>query len=448
MEEHDAEAVAASISGLSDQGREEEARRNLAALHPADLADLMELLSQEERTELFALLDRDHAGEVLLEVDEATRGEMLEELDAPELAEVVETMPPDEAADIVGDLSDERSEEVLEELPADASEQIEDILEYDEESAGGIMTPVLFRAQEDMTVGRAIGLIQSHEIDDEAAFYLYVVGSEDRLVGVVPLRKLVTSRPSTLLSSILSREVKSVPVDADQEDIADAFRKYDHLAMPVVDQTGKLLGQVTVDEVVDVIMEEATEDVYKMAGTDDAELATHSVFKVARIRIAWLFVCLAGTMFAGVVIRMFEATLAEMLGLMAFVPAIMAMGGNSGVQTSTVMVRGLATGAVEPKRILRALFHEVRVALVMGVVCGATAGLIANVWLGEPTVGFVVGVSMFLGILIAASFGALLPILINRAGGDPAVACGPLITTVNDVVSLLIYLGTATLLLA
>ena len=448
MEEHDAQEVAASVSDLSDQGREEEARRNLAALHPADLADLMELLSQEERTELFALLDRDHAGEVLLEVDEATRGEMLEELDAPELAEVVETMPPDEAADIVGDLSDERSEEVLEELPADASEQIEDILEYDEESAGGIMTPVLFRAQEDMTVGRAIGLIQSHEIDDEAAFYLYVVGSEDRLVGVVPLRKLVTSRPSTLLSTILDTEVESVPVDADQEDIADAFRKYDHLAMPVVDQQGRLLGQVTVDEVVDVIMEEATEDVYKMAGTDDAELATHSVFRVARIRIAWLFVCLAGTMFAGAVIRMFEATLAEMLGLMAFVPAIMAMGGNSGVQTSTVMVRGLATGAVEPKRILRALFHEVRVALVMGVVCGATAGLIANVWLGEPTVGFVVGVSMFLGILIAASFGALLPVLINKSGGDPAVACGPLITTVNDVVSLLIYLGTATLLLA
>ena len=448
MEEHDAQEVAASVSDLSDQGREEEARRNLAALHPADLADLMELLSQEERTELFALLDRDHAGEVLLEVDEATRGEMLNELDAPELAEVVETMLPDDAADIVGDLSDERSEELLEVLPEEASEQIEEILEYDEDSAGGIMTPVLFRAQEDMTVGRAIGLIQSYEIDDEAAFYLYVVGQEDRLVGVVPLRKLVTSRPSTLLSTILDTEVESVPVDADQEDIADAFRKYDHLAMPVVDQQGRLLGQVTVDEVVDVIMEEATEDVYKMAGTDDAELATHSVFRVARIRIAWLFVCLAGTMFAGAVIRMFEATLAEMLGLMAFVPAIMAMGGNSGVQTSTVMVRGLATGAVEPKRVLRALFHEVRVALVMGAVCGGTAGLIANVWLGEPTVGFVVGVSMFLGILIAASFGALLPVLINKSGGDPAVACGPLITTVNDVVSLLIYLGTATLLLA
>lgn len=448
MEEHEVQAFAANISELSEQGQEGEARRNLAALHPADLADLLELLSKDERQELFSLLESTHAGEVLTEINEATRSEIIEELETPELAEVVKTMEPDEAADIVGDLTEERSEEVLEELPDPTSKEIERILDYDEESAGGIMTPVLCRARPDMSVGQALALLQEHEVGDEAAFYLYVVDDQDRLVGVVPLRRLVTSRPGARVSQIVKPEVASVRVDADQEDIAEKFQRYDYLAMPVVDADGKLLGQVTIDDVVDIITEEATEDVYKMAGTDDAELATHSVFRVARIRIAWLFVCLGGTLVAGLIIHFFEATLAEKLGLMAFVPAIMAMGGNSGVQTSTVMVRGLATDAVEAKRVFRSFLYELRVGFVMGLVCGCVVAVIAHLWLGDPRLGVVVGIAMFLAITTAASFGSLLPTFIDKLGGDPALACGPLVTTVNDVTSLTIYLTIATAVFA
>lgn len=443
MKSAQTQEIIKSLTALLEEEREDEARQALGELHPADIADVAERMPEEERDALFKLLIPELAGEVLLKADEATRSQILAEAENSNLAKILVTMPPDEAADVVGDLPEGRSEEILQELPKSASDAIKNILEYPEDSAGGIMTPVLVRAQDEMTVAQAIGHVREARLEEEGAFYLYAVDGQGRLAGVVTMRALVVFAPDTRLSTILTKQVATVPAEADQEDIAEMFRRYDYLAMPVVDRDGRLIGQITADDVVDVLSEEATEDAYLMAGTDDAELATHSVFQIARIRIVWLFVCLGGTMFAGVIIRFFEVTLAEKLGLMAFVPAIMAMGGNSGVQTSTVMVRSLATGAVGSGHILRALFRELRVGLTMGIVCGLAATLVAHLWLGELKLGVVVGVSMFLGIAIAANVGAVLPVAIRRFGGDPAVACGPLITTVNDIAGLFIYLGIA-----
>lgn len=439
--------LSTDVGQLLEAGRKDEAREALNAAHPADVADVLERLPTQDQEELFALLRHELAGEVLLETSEATRSEIVEELTLGRLTQMVQTVDPDEAADIVEELPEEQTEQLLDRLPEEIAEQVQEILQHDPESAGGIMTPVLARASCDMTVGQAIETIRNGRAEDEDVFYLYVVNDQDGLLGVVPIRKLVTSQPDAAVSDILETDVASVGVQADQEEIADTFRRYNYLAMPVVDNDGKLVGQVTVDDVVDVITEEATEDVFKMAGTDDAELATHSVFKVARIRMTWLFACLGGTLVAGLIIRAFEATLGQKLGLMAFVPAIMAMGGNSGIQTSTVTVRGLATGDIDPGLVLGAFLREVRVALALGLICGIVTGLIAQIWLGELSLGIVVGVSMCLGISMAATFGALLPIAVNKFGGDPAVACGPLITTTNDIVSLCIYLGLARLMI-
>ena len=447
MDRKTIEQLVRRIEALIEAGRQDELRRVLDGLHPADIADAVERLPEDERPGLFALLGNEQAGDVLIETDEATRSEIVEEMGVRDLSKVVQTMPPDEAADIVGELPDQQSEELLDHLPDETSEPIEHILRYDEESAGGIMTPVLIRVRDDMTVAQAIEVVQSSHVEDEdEIFYLYVVDADDKLVGLVRVRKLLMSRPETRISAILNSKVTSVPVTADQEAIAEIFQRYGYFAVPVVDEAGKLVGRIMIDDVVDVMEEEATEDVYKMAGTDDAELATHSTFKIARIRMAWLFGCLGGTMVSGYVISTFQVTLSHKLGLMAFVPAIMAMGGNSGIQTSTVTVRGIATGDIDPTRVLEAFVRELRVALMLGVLFGVCSGLIARVWLGQADLGLVVGLAMGFGISLAATLGVVLPIFFKAIGIDPAVACGPLITTTNDITSLTIYLALARLM--
>ncbi len=436
--------VASRLLDMGDTGR---LRQAMEEHHPADVAEVLERLPDDLRNELFAALDDEMAGDVLIETDEATRAEIVEDLEPQTLTQVLETMPPDEAADIVGDLPEDQTEEVLDHLHPAASERIEDILQYDEDSAGGIMTPVLIRVRDDMTVAEAVKVLQAGNLGDEEFFYIYVVDADDRLVGVVRARSLITSPPNTLVRDALDPDVTAVSVDADQEQVAETFQRYDYLAMPVVDHDGKLLGRITIDDVMDVITEEATEDAYKMAGTDDSELATHSVFKVARIRMSWLLACLGGGIVTGVVLRFFQASVGEKLGLMAFVPVIMSTGGNSAVQTATVIVRGLATGDIDTTQLLKAFFRELRIALVVGVCCGLATGLIARASLGESTLGLVVGLTMFCDITLAASFGAILPLAVKKMGGDPAIACGPLVTTTNDSTSLCLYLVIAKLLI-
>ena len=448
MDSEKIEQLVRRIEALIEAGRQDELRRVLDGVHAADIADAVERLPEDARPNVFALLDSEQAGDVLTETDEATRSGIVEEMGVRGLSKVVQSMPPDEAADIVGELGEEQTEELLDQLPDEAAEPIEDILRYDEESAGGIMTPVLIRVRDDMTVAQAIEVVQGSDVEhEEDVFYLYAVDAEDKLVGVVRVRKLLMSRPETRISAILNRDVTSVPASADQEKIAEIFQRYDYLAVPVVDEAGKLMGRITIDDVVDVIEDEVTEDVYKMAGTDDAELATRSILKIARIRMPWLFGCLGGTMVSGLVINTFQVTLAQKLGLMAFVPAIMAMGGNSGIQTSTVTVRGIATGDIDPSRVLEAFLRELRVALLLGVLFAVTSGLIALVWLGGAKLGLVVGLAMGFGISLAATLGVLLPMFFRAIGIDPAVACGPLITTTNDITSLTIYLGLARLMI-
>jgi magnesium transporter len=298
-------------------------------------------------------------------------------------------------------------------------------------------------------VRQAIAAIQDKR-DVEMIFYLYTVDSDKRFLGVTSLRKLLFSHPDQRLSEIMQRDVIRVPVDMPQEEVAQIAARYDLLAIPVVDAEGRLVGIVTHDDIVDIVEEEANEDILKIAGTSDDELVyEQKSLRVAGIRLPWLLVNLVGGMLTGLLLERFQVSFKEALFLLAFVPVVMGMGGNSGTQTSTITVLSLATGRLDltPSRILTYLFKQMKVAVLLGIATGTVAGLAALAFEHNPAYSLVVAGSMLLAILVSSLNGVLIPILFERLGIDPAVAAGPLVTTSNDITGILIYFGLASALI-
>ena len=446
MEEKRIEELIETIEEHIEDEKTAELKSVLETQHPGDIARAIEELDDDELDLVFELLPDEQASDVLEEANAVTRLEVIEELEADELSDIIVTMPPDEAVDLLEDMPDEKAEEVLELIPDAESERLKGLLQYPPDSAGGIMTPDAVKVKDDITVEQALEHLR-RTVEPESTFYIYVVDSVGKLVGVVPIRRLVTSDLRTQMRDLLEENLIAVPVDMDQEEVAKMFNKYNLLSIPVVDSAGNLVGRITVDDVMEVMEEEATEDAFKLAGTDDAELASESAVKIARIRLVWLLICLGGTLLAGLVIRTFKSTLEEVIVVAAFIPSIMAMGGNSGIQTTTVTVRGLATGAVSSIRIARVILRELRVALLVGVACGVIIGVIAYFWAGGFILGGIVSVAMFFSIAWASMMGVLLPLTFNRLKIDPAVASGPFIITMNDAFSLLVYFALVSLML-
>jgi len=413
--------------------------------HPADVAEVLRRLDDDERETVFDLLSENLAADSLAESDAQTAVAIVDDLDPQELSDLVEEMAPDDAADVLASLEDGEAEKVLGLMEPEEAQGVQELMAHDEDTGGGIMTPDLVLAHEDSTAAQAIHTLRE-EAEEAEVFDLYVIDDGGRLVGVVPLHRLVTARPQAKMSQMMDRELITVRPETDQEDIAQLFTRYDLLSLPVVDDGGKLVGQITVDDVLDVIQEEATEDIYKMAGTSDEEMERTTVFGVAWTRLPWLLFCLVGSFLSGVVIHLYDVTLERVITLAAFIPVIMATGGNSGLQTSTVTVRGLVTGHVSPGMVLRTVLREMGTAGVIGVTCGVCASGVAWVWFGQPAVGACVGLAMFLVIALAVLLGVLTPLAFHRIGIDPAVASGPFITTANDVLGLLIYLGLASVM--
>lgn len=413
---------------------------------PPDLADLIRHLDDESRERVFGLLEASLAAEVLAEADTPTTVAILEDLDLQEVSDLVEEMAPDDAVDVLADLEETDAEKVLDLMAPDEAQEAQDLMQHEEDTGGGIMTPDLAVAHEGAAVSEVIDTLR-REAEEAEIFELYVVNDEDKLVGTVPLHRLVTARPQTQVANLMDRDLITVTPQTDQEDIAQLFSRYDLISAPVVDAEGKLVGQITVDDVVDVMEEETTEDIYKMAGTSDQEIERPSVFGVARIRLPWLMICLAGSLLSGAVIHMFDATLSQLIALATFLPVITATGGNSGLQSSTVTVRGLVTGHVSSGLLLRTVLREIGTAAVIGLACGVAASAVAWFWYGQGLVGACVGIAMFLAISAAVLMGVLVPIVFSRVGIDPAVASGPFITTTNDIMGFFIYLGLATILM-
>ena len=452
------EQLLARIEGLIDSKDLDGLRAVLAESRSSDIAEVVEVLDEADRQILFDLLDPEDAGEVIEKVDEATRSEVVEGLTNDELSTMLSTLPPDEAADLVGELTPQQTEQVLERLAGPESDQLAELLKYDQDSAGGIMTPVLVKVELADTIAKALDHIRASD-PDEDFICVFVVDGSGRFKGVVQLKTLLHREPTTPISEVLEDEVPVVTAQADQEEVANTFRKYDLMVAPVVDADGLLLGRITADDILDVIDDEAEEDVLVMAGTHPAELDTHRSFRAAGIRLPWLLTCLVGSMVSALVIYFFGSyfTTEQWLSITMFVPAIAAMGGNSGLQTSTIVVRGLATGHLAAFNLIQVFVRESRVALIVAVACGLTAGLLATAVLtfrsaatpasSVPLLGLGVGLAMFFAIMLATSLGLVLPFMFRRIGIDPAISSGPLVTTANDMLSYAAYFTVSLLLL-
>jgi len=415
--------------------------------HPADIAIILDRADDPDKAWLFSLLSRGKAADVLAEIGEETARKILKGIEVKKLSGIVAELESDEAADIIGELSLAKREKVLRKVSPEQRVEIKQLLRYGEETAGGIMATEYVAVNEQVTADEAIEEIRA-QADEVAEIYnVYVMDKDGSLVGHFPLKKLFLSSGQTKVSQIIEPEVVKITTDMDQEKVANIFSKYDLVAVPVVDERGKLVGRITVDDVLDVMEEEFTEDMYKMAGSDGEELLMSSPFKVARIRLPWLSICLFGEMISAGVIGYFSGTLRQVIALAAFIPVIMAMGGNIGIQSSTITVRGIATGRLDLSHRRKLLFREIQIGALMGVTCGAIVGLLAALRYTEYTLALVVGTAMFSAITVSATIGLFIPLAFRYLKIDPAVAAGPFITTVNDIVGLGIYFFLATLML-
>ncbi len=416
-------------------------------IRPADMADLIEYLDPDERLFVFKLLEPEGAGEVLMEVEAPVQESIISDLDNQAVSEIVEELDSDDAADIVGDLSDERAKEIIEAVGDEVTEELEKLLPYPEDSAGGIMALEYVAVKAGFNVQEAIEMLRDMREEVENVYHVFAVDDLNKLVGVVSLKDLILEPPHRKISDIMNPEVIYVSVDQDQEEVYHLVKKYDLVTIPVVDENGHMVGRITHDDIIDVIEEEADEDMALMAGIIDQEIWEESSIKISRARLPWLIAGLLGGILAAVVINRFESSLEKILALSFFFPVIMAMGGNTGTQAATVAVRGLATGDIGMVRVGKRLWLELKVALFNGIICGIILGSIVGFWLGDTRLGIVVSLALVLIILSSAFIGAAVPLGLKRLNIDPALATGPIVTTSNDVLSLLIYLGFVTLFL-
>jgi magnesium transporter len=440
--------VLQSVQRLLRRGAITNLAKMLGRMHPADVAKVINhLSSSKEKREVFELVRGENKrGQVLSELEGQSIQEVLADLLHSDVAWLLKDLGPDDVAYILGFLPEERGKDILALMKTEDSTEVADILKYPKDTAGGIMTTEFFSLSEDATAQEAIRRLQ-HATDAEMVFYIYVTDKDERLVGVLSLRQLLTVLPATPLKNIMTRDVMSVTVDMDQEEVARQVASYNLLAIPVVEKDGRLAGIITVDDVVDVIREEATEDMLKMAGAiEEDTVSKSSSLGSARLRLPWLFTNLVGSLLSGAILWYFRYTIQEVVAIVSFIPVIAAMGGNVGLQSSTLIIRGLATGLVELTDVWTVFFREVKIGLVMGLACGVILTIVG--WgLQQGFLGVVVGVSLVIAFLVSTSMATIMPIVLKRMGVDPAVAAGPFVTTANDITGITIYLTLATIFL-
>ncbi|HJN75226.1 MAG TPA: magnesium transporter [Myxococcota bacterium] len=413
-----------------------------------DIAEAITHLTRSETRFLMVHIGDDQAGEVLLTVGEVDFNQLIEAAPIDRVLAWVAELDPDDEADFIARLPEDLREKVLERLAPEEREQAEGLMAWPEDSAGGIMSPVAFLMQDDTTCRDAILAIQEQG-DVEMVFYLYVVSEQGQLVGVTSLRQLLLNSPSTPLSDIMTPDVISVLPEEDQEEVARIASRYDLLAVPVCDDTNHFLGIVTIDDVLDVLQEEAAEDLLKMAGVgEEYDPTGASTLRASMQRLTWLVVTLVGGVLLSEVIGGFRTTLSEHVMLAFFVPVIMALGGGVGIQAATITVRNLATGHVAVGAgSLSLIWREARVGILMGTVLGAALSAYGWFRYGEPAFALVVGSSILSTVLLAATVGTMIPLALEKAGADPAVATGPFVTILIDAIAIVLYMTLATLLM-
>lgn len=437
-----------SIKRLLRRGATSHLSKIVNKTHAADLSLVFHSLSLAQQRKLFGLISNvEQKGILFSELDEDTFQDLTEDMRVEDIVRILESMPTDDVADIIGRLPEEKSQAILDKMKRAESQEVEDLLRYGDDTAGGIMVPDFIALREDVTAREAIESLQTEHSDVEMAFYLYVVDEYGKLVGVSSLRQLVVVSPATPLREFMITDVFSVQTDMDQEEVAKLVARYDILAVPVVDGSNRLMGIVTVDDVIDILRKEATEDILKMAGAGEEFVETKSIFKSTRIRLPWLFASCLGGIFAFFIIGEFESSLSKIAYLAAFIPVIMGMGGNIGTQSSTIVVRGLATGRINVRDIWTVVFKELSIGLILGFVYGLLIGSVAQFRYSMEALALSVALAVICSMSVAALVGSLVPMGFARINIDPAVATGPLVTTAIDIISVFFYFMIATTLL-
>ena len=410
--------------------------------HPADLALIFRYFNDTEQDSIFSSMSAsEETVEFLNELDESITTRLIENETPSRLAEILEEASSNEQAYLMGLVNDKFAASVINLLQVEEQEELEEMMGYPEDSAGILMYTDVFTLHQDTKAREAIYALQDQE-EAEMVFYLYSLDDDGRLTGVISLRDLVTTPGDTMLKDIMSKNIQAVRPETDQEEVARIVSQYNFLAVPVVDSDEKLLGIVTVDNVVDVIREEATEDFLQLAGAGkDREILLKSSWENARIRLPWLFASWIGGIVAAFIIGVFDNILENAIALAAFIPVIIGMGGNDGTQSSTIIVRGLATGRVSFENSITVLFKEMRVGLILGILYGMLLGFFAIFQFIDtsPMLGIVVGLSICVSMILAATIGSLVPLVLNRFEIDPAIATGPFVTTAIDIMGVAFY---------
>lgn len=426
---------------------DDEIRQLLIELHPAEIADLVEKLKEEDRTRLMGLLDNKLAAEVLSLVDEYHQSEVLEAIPEDTLPKIIDEMASDDATDILEELPAEEAKEILDALPHEESEPMRQLLSYPPDSAGGLMQTELVSVKAHQSLGEAIQRVREKAAKVGDIINVYVVNEQQLLIGLVPLHSLILEAPDKKVSEVMEKQVISAQVDMDQENVAALFRKYDFLSLPVVDSEGKLLGRILVDDIVDVIEEEAREDIYRMAGVDKEEHVNDSTLRSMQLRLPWLTFNLATAIMASLVVGVFQNTIEKVVALAVFMPIVAGMGGNAGTQSLTVITRGLALGELSFDNSRRVLIKEVLAGLLNGIILGFITAILAYFWMRSPMLGIVLGLAMICNMFIAALAGSAIPLFLKWLKVDPALASGVIVTTFTDIAGFFAFLGLATLFL-
>ncbi len=435
-----------SVKKLLRRGATAHLLNMLQKVRPADLAEAFRTLDEEDRSAAYRLLAERataQAADLLAEIHPSMRSDLLRGMGPEDVARVLQRLPPDDLAQILSEFTDSVRDPIRALMQSGPSEQVQDLLDYEEETAGRIMTTRFLALPEATSVQEAITAVQKAQ-EAEMVFYLYVVDPHRHLQGVLSLRRLLTVAPATPLKEIMSADVISVRTETDQEEVARIVSRYDLLAVPVVDAENSLVGIVTIDDVIDIMREEATEDFYKLAGTSDQERLMKSTLRSARVRLPWLFAAFAGGLLAALVIKAYIPLLARVTSLACFIPVVLGMGGNIGTQAATIMVRGLSTGRISLRQMGGVIFKEIRIALLLGVIYGALLGVASVFLVGMGRwAGFIIGLSLLVSMAMAAILGSALPMVLKTLHVDPAVATSPFVTTSVDLLGLLAFFGLA-----
>ncbi len=447
MTEDELKILQERIESLIEEEDFDSLQALLLEAHPADIAFLFPRFPRISQHIIFDLLEPELASDVLVELADREQEAVLKDITSPRLAELVDELDSDEAADVLGAVEPEVVEDVLSALPEEKREDVRELLKYDEDTAGGIMSTELVSVLETQTVQQAIEQIRKMSEEVEDLYTVWVVKNSGVLLGKVSLKSLIISPSKTLVKSLVDPEVHPVNAEADQEEVARMINRYDLVSAPVVDSEGRLLGRITWDDAMEVLDEESSEDIGYISGTLEEEPSSRSVFISSRQRLPWLIVGLAGGIIAAWVMSGFVESLEALITLTFFIPVVTAMGGNVGIQASTIVVRGLATGEISFRDTGHRILKELGVALFNGFIVAALLAAIIILWQGVTMQGFVISFSLLVVIMVSALVGSSAPLLLKRVNVDPAVAMGPFVTISNDIIGVMIYLSIASAIL-